>query len=227
MPLDDFEVGDRARGARAAPRPKSKIFCGCVDRRSAAEPNTPHLIRCAWACRASLPVLNRRGGRAGGARWGSRSGCEVSARASGSRARTTSTRTCPRAIRSRSTTLPICEGGDGARSACTARRARCALTRIHLEEDAGKNVHDGGADGSSGSTSTAPASRWSRSSASPTCAPPTRRSSTCASLRAHPACTSASNDGNMEEGSLRCDANVSRAAARRDRARHSAARSRT
>ena len=58
------------------------------------------------------------------------------------------------------------------------------------------------------STSTAAARRWSRSSPSPTCARPSRRASGCSLLRATLRQLGVS-DVNMEEGSLRCDANVS------------------
>ena len=58
------------------------------------------------------------------------------------------------------------------------------------------------------STSTAPACRSWRSSPSPTCAPPRRRPPTCA-RSARIVVYLGVCDGNMEEGSMRCDANVS------------------
>ena len=61
---------------------------------------------------------------------------------------------------------------------------------------------------SASSTTTAPAFRCARSSASPTCARPRRRPSTCARIRTLVRYLGIG-DGNMEEGSLRCDANVS------------------
>ena len=104
--------------------------------------------------------------------------------------------------------------GDDAGAA--ARRIR--IERLHLEEDAGKSFHpEGGGDES-----------LDRSQ-------PVRRAAHRDRLRARPAHAREAaeyvarlkelveftevSDGNMEEGSLRCDVNVSRAARRRDRAR--------
>ena len=58
------------------------------------------------------------------------------------------------------------------------------------------------------STSTAPARRCSRSSPSRTCAPPPRRSRYAKTLHSLVHCLGVS-DGNMQEGTFRCDANVS------------------
>ena len=69
------------------------------------------------------------------------------------------------------------------------------------------------------STSTAAARRSRRSSPSPTCAPPSRRASGC-SCCARRCASSACSDVNMEEGSLRCDANISHPPGRQRRARH-------
>ena len=85
---------------------------------------------------------------------------------------------------------------------------------MHMGESG--RIH--GADRSA-STSTAGACRWSRSSPSPTCARPSRRASGSTLLRTTLRALGVS-DVNMEEGSLRCDANVSRAPGRHDRARH-------
>ena len=69
------------------------------------------------------------------------------------------------------------------------------------------------------SISIAPAFRSSRSSASPTSAAPPRRTRIFATLKQILEYVDVS-DVNMEEGSLRVDANISVAAARRDEARH-------
>ncbi|MCK7498517.1 MAG: hypothetical protein MZW92_53715 [Comamonadaceae bacterium] len=80
-------------------------------------------------------------------------------------ASTTSTRTCPRATRSRSTTArsPPAAPRRGVRRAGT-RAVR--LVRVHLEEDAGKSLHEGFARFGRVapiSTSIAAACRWWRS----------------------------------------------------------------
>ena len=76
---------------------------------------------------------------------------------------------------------PVVQGGRVPFAAGRAAAQPFTLTRAHLEEDAGKSLHEGVAprrhDGRA-STSTAPARRCWRSSPSPTCARPPRRSST-------------------------------------------------
>ena len=83
------------------------------------------------------------------------------------------------------------------------------LTRIHMEEDAGKSLHEGFPIpiAARTSTTTAVAFRSSRSSVNPTCdrRPKPPSSSPAPSILVWLGVS----DGNMEEGSLRCDANVS------------------
>ncbi|MCG6553830.1 MAG: Asp-tRNA(Asn)/Glu-tRNA(Gln) amidotransferase subunit GatB [Candidatus Magnetominusculus sp. LBB02] len=100
--------------------------------------------------------------------------------------------------------LPICEGGFVMLNVDGAER-RINLTRIHMEEDAGKNIHDGA--GSHVDLNRAgvplmeivsePEIRTPKEAAAYV-----RKLRTI--LRYLDVC-----DGNMEEGSLRCDANVS------------------
>ena len=76
-----------------------------------------------------------------------------------STARTTSIRTCRRATRSASTSSPIVgEGEVDGRRAGAARRFTVGIERLHLEQDAGKSIHDQHPTMTS-STSTAPAWR--------------------------------------------------------------------
>ncbi len=72
-------------------------------------------------------------------------GCDDPPRVASSRGRTTSTRTSRRATRSRQYDLPLCEHGAARDRARAAARRRVGITRIHMEEDAGKNIHDASA----------------------------------------------------------------------------------
>ena len=92
-----------------------------------------------------------------------------------SRARTTSIPTCRRGYQISQYERPLATAA-GSRSRPTAVEVR-RLTRIHLEEDAGKSLHEGfpDSDRRPTSTTTAAACRSSRSSPNPTCDRPRRR----------------------------------------------------
>ena len=103
--------------------------------------------------------------------------------------------------------LPLCKGGYVDIAASTASgRGRVSLARIHMEEDAGKNIHD------------APTSSlvdFNRSGvplleivSEPDIRSPAEAGAYLRELRAMLRYLEIS-DGNMEEGSFRCDANVS------------------
>ena len=118
---------------------ETKIFCGC-----------PHELRRA-AEYARLPGLPRAAGRAAGAEPARRSIwprarpsrlAAASTRGRSSRGRTTSIRTCRRAIRSRSTTSRWRPAG-AVELDRAGRAARVGITRVHMEEDAGKSLHEG------------------------------------------------------------------------------------
>ncbi len=92
---------------------------------------------------------------------------------------------------------------------CRTDSKRIGIIRAHLEEDAGKMLHDEAArpGRQPASISTAPARRCWRSSASPTC-PPRRRPGPIWKRCGCCCAKSGSSDCEMQEGSLRCDANV-------------------
>jgi aspartyl-tRNA(Asn)/glutamyl-tRNA(Gln) amidotransferase subunit B len=100
---------------------------------------------------------------------------------------------------------PLCEGGAVEfRLAGEARRVR--LTRIHLEDDAGKNIHD------SSGVSFVDFNRAGVPLVEIVSEPDMRSAEEAAEyMRALRTLvrTLGISDGNMEEGSLRCDANVS------------------
>ena len=156
----------------------------------------------------ALPVLNRRGGRSTRSARRSRSGAR-SRRSRSSRARITSIRTFPRAIRSRSTSgrwRPdgVVEFGEAATVDASAS------TRVHLEEDAGKSLHEGFPD--SDRKTYVDFNRSGVPLIEIVTEPDLRSAADAAEfferLRATLVWLGV-NDGNMEEGSLRCDANVS------------------
>ena len=184
----------------------SKIFCGCSTA-FGAPPNT-HVC----------PVCLGFPGRAAGAEparrrsWPprrARARLPRSTRRRSSRARTTSTRICRRAIRSRSTS---------SRWPATARSnsgspdgpRRIGITRVHLEEDAGKSLHEGFAD--SDRKTYVDYNRSGTPLIEIVTEPDLRSAADAAEffsrLRSILVWLGV-NDGNMEEGSLRCDANVS------------------
>jgi aspartyl-tRNA(Asn)/glutamyl-tRNA(Gln) amidotransferase subunit B len=87
---------------------------------------------------------------------------------------------------------------------------RVALTRIHLEEDAGKSLHHGQAD--SDRTTALDFNRSGTPLIEIVTEPELRSAADAAACFAHlreVLVALGVNDGNMEEGSLRCDANVS------------------
>ena len=135
--------------------------------------------------------------------------CDDSAGRRSSRARTTSIRTCRRATRSRSTSGRSRPAGYVEYETAGAAR-RVGITRAHIEEDAGKSLHEGFPD-----SDRATYLDFNRSGVPliEIVTEPDLRSAADAAeffsrLRAILVALGV-NDGNMEEGSLRCDANVS------------------
>ena len=127
--------------------------------------------------------------------------------AASSRARTTSTRICPRATRISQYEDPITAGGSITIEPAGGPRRDIGLVRAHLEEDAGRSVHEGfgrgtGIDLNRAGTPlleivTEPVIHGAAEAAA--CM---RKIHTL--IRWLGIC-----DGNMQEGSFRCDANVS------------------
>ena len=183
----------------------TKIFCGCSTR-FGAEPNTALCPVCA-GLPGALPVLN---GRA----------VELATRAAlalGCRVHTESIFArknyfypdLPKGYQISQYDRPLATDGEISFSA-DGRTVRVGITRIHLEEDAGKSLHDVQAD----------ASRWTHLDFNRSGVPlieivtePDLRSAADAAQafsRVREVLVALGvNDGNMEEGSLRCDANVS------------------
>ena len=131
---------------------------------------------------------------------------ERSAAAASSRARTTSIPIFRRATRSRSTKVPVVQGGTLTIAAAEGEQV-VRLTRAHLEEDAGKSLHEDyrGMSGIDLNRAGTPlleivSEPDLRSAADAV----TYARTLHALVRWIGIC-----DGNMQEGSFRCDANVS------------------
>ncbi len=181
---------------------RSKMFCGCSTTFGSA-PNTQVCPVCV-GMPGVLPVVNRRA-----VEFAVRLGLAVNARiASSSRfaRKNYFYPDLPKGYQISQYELPICEGGwlDVALDGGTKR---VTLVRAHLEEDAGKNLHDVG-DGESH----VDLNRAGTPLLEIVSAPDLRSSDEAvAYLKALRELVVYLGicDGNMEEGSFRCDANVS------------------
>src|SRR5690242_5926883 len=181
---------------------QSKIFCGCSSK-FGAEPNH-HTCTVCCGFPGVLPVLNKAvvefAIKAGLAMH-----CQI-APVSRLARKNYFYPDLPKGYQISQYELPICSGGhieiEGERG-----RKRIRLTRIHMEEDAGKNIHDAHSDASLVDLNRAGVPLLEIVSE-----PDLRTAEEAGNyLRALRAILQYLEicDGNMEEGSFRCDANVS------------------
>jgi aspartyl-tRNA(Asn)/glutamyl-tRNA(Gln) amidotransferase subunit B len=181
---------------------RSKIFCGC-SAAFGAPPNT-HVCPVCLGMPGVLPVLNRRVVEFA-VRAGLATNCVIAPHSRYAR-KNYFYPDLPKGYQISMYEQPLCTGGwleivvDG-----TTRRV--GLTRIHMEEDTGKNIHDAHASGS--------LVDFNRSGvplleivSEPDLRAPVEASAYLRSLRSILQYLEIC-DGNMEEGSFRCDANVS------------------
>jgi len=175
---------------------QTKLFCGCSTA-FGAEPNA-HTCPVCLGLPGALPVLNRRAVTLA-VRAGLALGCEVKTTSVWAR-KNYFYPDLPKGYQITQYEQPICEHGT---LEVAGRSIR--ILRIHMEEDAGKSVHDG---------------RHSRVDFNRATTPlleivsqPDLRSAEEASLYLRTLrdllVWLGVNDGNLDEGSLRCDANVS------------------
>jgi aspartyl-tRNA(Asn)/glutamyl-tRNA(Gln) amidotransferase subunit B len=191
---------------------ESKIFCGCSTR-FGAEPNRQVCPIC-LGHPGVLPVLNRRVVELA-VRFAVAVGAQVQAESVFAR-KNYFYPDLPKGYQISQYELPLAVGGQ-----LTFRHDGAAktvhLTRVHLEEDAGKLIHAEGEVGSQGGSRAAGSSLvdFNRSGvplieivSEPDLRSPREAHLYLQRLRALVRWLGVS-DGNMEEGSLRCDANVS------------------
>jgi aspartyl-tRNA(Asn)/glutamyl-tRNA(Gln) amidotransferase subunit B len=187
-------------------RTASKIFCGCGTA-FGAPPNTQVCPVC-LGLPGALPVLNR----------AAVDQAIQAALALGCRIHETSVFArknyfypdLPKGYQISQYEQPLATGGLIEYTAATGRATRVGITRVHMEEDAGKSLHEGFAD--SGRKTYIDFNRSGVPLVEIVTEPDLRSASDAAGfftrLRAILVWLGV-NDGNMEEGSLRCDANVS------------------
>ena len=183
----------------------TKIFCGCSTR-FGAPPNT-NICPVCLGLPGALPVLNRRAVEYA-ARAAHALGCTVHATSVFAR-KNYFYPDLPKGYQISQYERPLATGG-AIEFESGGRTRRVGITRVHMEEDAGKSLHEGFPDSDRRTYLD-----YNRSGVPliEIVTEPDLRSAADASdffsrLRAILVAIGV-NDGNMEEGSLRCDANVS------------------
>jgi aspartyl-tRNA(Asn)/glutamyl-tRNA(Gln) amidotransferase subunit B len=196
VPLSDFEpvIGLEVHAQLLT---RSKIFCGCATQFGAA-PNTQVCAVC-LGLPGALPALNKAAVEMA-IRAGKAFGCRIAERSIWAR-KNYFYPDLPKGYQISQYELPICSGG----AVPVPGLGKVALERIHLEEDAGKNVHAGAGSEVDLNRSGIPLIEI--------VGKPDLRSAEEASEYLKALRLSliylGINDGNLEEGSFRCDANVS------------------
>ncbi len=183
---------------------KSKIFCGCSTT-FGAEPNTQTCPVC-LGMPGVLPVLNREVVTCA-IKLGLATHCTIRRRSRWAR-KNYFYPDLPKAYQISQYEEPICEHGYVEIETEAGEVRRIGLTRIHMEEDAGKNVHGEGGDPHSYVDLNRAGVPLLEIVSEPDIRSGDEAAAYLKRLRAIVRYLGIS-DGNMEEGSFRCDANVS------------------
>jgi aspartyl-tRNA(Asn)/glutamyl-tRNA(Gln) amidotransferase subunit B len=182
---------------------RSKIFCGCPTT-FGGEPNT-HVCPVCLGMPGVLPALNREVVEFA-LRTGVALGCAIQEKSVFAR-KNYFYPDLPKGYQVSQYELPICLGG-GVEFTLDGAERRVRLTRIHMEEDAGKNLHGVAADGSSGVDLNRAGVPLIEIVSEPDIRSIDEAVEYLKALRAVLMYLGV-NDGNLEEGSFRCDVNVS------------------
>ncbi|MBN2352253.1 MAG: Asp-tRNA(Asn)/Glu-tRNA(Gln) amidotransferase subunit GatB [Spirochaetales bacterium] len=181
---------------------KSKMFCSCPNK-FGGEPNTRVCPVC-LGLPGSLPVPNSAALEMA-VKAGLALGCSIAPITKFDR-KNYMYPDLPKAYQISQYDIPIAV--DGKLSVRTGEGEReVRIIRAHLEEDAGKNVHALGADGRSGVDYNRAGTPLLEIVSEPDLRSPAEAAAYVASIREIVRALDVS-DGNMEEGSLRCDANI-------------------
>ncbi len=182
---------------------RTKLFCGCAT--TPAEPNTNVCPVC-LGLPGALPVTNRAAVELA-IRAGLALGCSIRAVSRFAR-KNYFYPDLPKGYQISQYEEPICERGHLSIPSSAGGTTRIGITRIHIEEDAGKNVHGARGD----DVSIVDLNRAGIPLIEIVSEPDLRSAADAAEyLRAlrDVLMTIRVNDGNLEAGSFRCDANVS------------------
>jgi aspartyl-tRNA(Asn)/glutamyl-tRNA(Gln) amidotransferase subunit B len=202
MPVSDFQVV-LGLEVHAQLLTRTKIFCGCPTT-FGGEPNT-HVCPVCLGMPGVLPVLNRQVVEYA-VLTGLALGCAIRGKSVFAR-KNYFYPDLPKGYQISQYEAPICEGG-GLTITVDGVEKHVRLTRIHMEEDAGKNLHDVSADGSSGVDLNRAGVPLLEIVSEPDLRSADEAVEYLKALRSI-LLTLGVNDGNLEEGSFRCDANVS------------------
>jgi aspartyl-tRNA(Asn)/glutamyl-tRNA(Gln) amidotransferase subunit B len=181
---------------------ETKIFCGCSTR-FGSEPNTQTCPVCI-GMPGVLPVLNRKALEFA-IKTGLATSCKISPYSRFAR-KNYFYPDLPKGYQISQYELPICEHGN-IEIVVDEKIKRIGITRIHMEEDAGKNIHEGAGNYSFVDLNRAGVPLMEIVS-DPDIRSPREAVEYMKKLRAILRYLEVC-DGNMEQGSLRCDANIS------------------